>query len=317
MFEITLSPDTGWIVIVGMLAIFAFVGAAIAWNIHQRNKLFMNAEIDRQNAIRRTEEIRAEHRQKEETERNLREMMKKNVISYSERYRFLKELSHSISSYPLQKQYRYTVDVSTRAQVDQTNAEKVMKEVISENEDIILTLEQCRANENSLVRFEEKIKDLPPCEILENPDHLGLMYMKTEEEMTEKMLDVLRPVVPLFWLDIRYASPGGRSNHNKTVCFTLSDMFDLLRQMEEEAEYKQSAQYQRSQVTESVRYNVMKRDGFRCTICGRDASDGVKLHIDHIIPVSKGGKSTMDNLRTLCEECNRGKRDKYDENGPN
>ncbi|MBQ3957213.1 MAG: HNH endonuclease, partial [Clostridia bacterium] len=35
------------------------------------------------------------------------------------------------------------------------------------------------------------------------------------------------------------------------------------------------------------------------------------------VPVSKGGKSTMDNLRTLCEECNRGKRDKYDKNGLN
>ncbi|MBR2352886.1 MAG: HNH endonuclease, partial [Clostridia bacterium] len=40
---------------------------------------------------------------------------------------------------------------------------------------------------------------------------------------------------------------------------------------------------------------------------GATSRDGVKLEVDHIIPVSKGGKSTLDNLQTLCERCNRGK----------
>lgn len=61
----------------------------------------------------------------------------------------------------------------------------------------------------------------------------------------------------------------------------------------------------------------MKRDGFRCVLCGRTAADGVKLHVDHILPVSKGGKTEVDNLRTLCDECNLGKSDKYDEKGVN
>ncbi|MBE5740897.1 MAG: HNH endonuclease [Clostridiales bacterium] len=69
-------------------------------------------------------------------------------------------------------------------------------------------------------------------------------------------------------------------------------------------------QEQRRMVTDDMRYNVLKRDGFRCCICGATAKDGVKLEVDHIIPVSKGGKSTMNNLQTLCERCNRGKRDK-------
>lgn len=42
-----------------------------------------------------------------------------------------------------------------------------------------------------------------------------------------------------------------------------------------------------------------------------------KLHVDHIIPIAKGGKTVKENLRTLCEECNWGKRDKYDEDGVN
>ncbi len=43
------------------------------------------------------------------------------------------------------------------------------------------------------------------------------------------------------------------------------------------------------------------------------ARTGVKLHVDHIKPVSRGGKSVMSNLQTLCEDCNCGKGNKYEE----
>lgn len=52
---------------------------------------------------------------------------------------------------------------------------------------------------------------------------------------------------------------------------------------------------------------------FHCVRCGRGKEDGVKLHVDHIVPVSRGGKSVMDNLQTLCEDCNYGKGNKYKE----
>ncbi len=45
----------------------------------------------------------------------------------------------------------------------------------------------------------------------------------------------------------------------------------------------------------------------KCQICGRSAKDGAILHIDHIIPISKGGRTEIDNLRTLCQSCNLGK----------
>ena len=64
---------------------------------------------------------------------------------------------------------------------------------------------------------------------------------------------------------------------------------------------------QRRIMTDSLRYDVMKRDNFRCVLCGASAQDGVRLHVDHIFPVSRGGKTEMSNLRTLCERCNMGK----------
>lgn len=63
----------------------------------------------------------------------------------------------------------------------------------------------------------------------------------------------------------------------------------------------------RDTISPSVRYDVMLRDKFRCQLCGRDQTDGIKLHIDHIYPVVLGGESNMVNLRTLCNECNHGK----------
>lgn len=58
-----------------------------------------------------------------------------------------------------------------------------------------------------------------------------------------------------------------------------------------------------------LRFKVMSRDNFKCCICGASpAKDpSVELHIDHIIPWSKGGETILENLQTLCSSCNWGK----------
>ncbi len=60
-----------------------------------------------------------------------------------------------------------------------------------------------------------------------------------------------------------------------------------------------------------LRFMVMKRDDFKCRLCGRSpaTTPGLILHIDHILPWSKGGETVMDNLQTLCSDCNLGKSD--------
>ncbi len=54
-----------------------------------------------------------------------------------------------------------------------------------------------------------------------------------------------------------------------------------------------------AKVTRAMRYDVLRRDDFHCVRCGRGREDGVKLHVDHIVPVSRGGESVMSNLQTL------------------
>ena len=54
-----------------------------------------------------------------------------------------------------------------------------------------------------------------------------------------------------------------------------------------------------------LKVQVLMRDGNRCRICGVACNDGIhKIHFDHIIPWSKGGETTLDNLQVLCSDCN-------------
>jgi len=54
-------------------------------------------------------------------------------------------------------------------------------------------------------------------------------------------------------------------------------------------------------VPDSIRATVLVRDGGRCRRCRRS----INLEMDHIVPVSKGGKTEESNLQTLCRRCNR------------
>lgn len=58
-----------------------------------------------------------------------------------------------------------------------------------------------------------------------------------------------------------------------------------------------------------LRFRVLQRDHFRCCACGASPAmtAGVELHIDHIVPWSGGGETTIENLRTFCGPCNLGK----------
>ena len=64
----------------------------------------------------------------------------------------------------------------------------------------------------------------------------------------------------------------------------------------------------RKAISKKARFEVFKRDGFKCQYCGESAPD-VILHVDHIHPVSKGGGNDTLNLVTSCAACNNGKSD--------
>ncbi len=63
----------------------------------------------------------------------------------------------------------------------------------------------------------------------------------------------------------------------------------------------------REPIPAGLRFAVLRRDGFRCAYCGRGEAEGVKLHLDHTVPVARGGRTELKNLVTACATCNIGK----------
>jgi len=66
----------------------------------------------------------------------------------------------------------------------------------------------------------------------------------------------------------------------------------------------------RSPIPATLRFEVFRRDGFKCKYCGRSEREGAVLHVDHVVPFSRGGTTTEDNLITACSDCNLGKSDR-------
>lgn len=60
-------------------------------------------------------------------------------------------------------------------------------------------------------------------------------------------------------------------------------------------------------LSKKIRFEVFKRDGFKCQYCGKAPPD-VVLEVDHINPVAEGGEDDLNNLLCACFDCNRGKK---------
>ena len=63
------------------------------------------------------------------------------------------------------------------------------------------------------------------------------------------------------------------------------------------------------EISDRLRFRILMRDGFTCRKCGRSPVKelGIELHVDHILPWSKGGETVPENLETKCKKCNLGK----------
>jgi len=120
----------------------------------------------------------------------------------------------------------------------------------------------------------------------------------TQEELTKLIRDFSHPFYTF-------------NNITKEQFLARFPLKELLHQSRIPRQLRITRQHKtvkRKTLSKKIRYLIMERDGFRCRICGRTAKE-TKLEVDHIIPVSKGGTDSLNNLWTLCIDCNRGKSD--------
>ena len=112
--------------------------------------------------------------------------------------------------------------------------------------------------------------------------------------------------------NFQYISAGGNSSISCKCVFDISNLNRFIVYLSEIIKFKKTAKYQRALMTSSLRERIKKRDNYTCKNCGLSTRDepNLLLEIDHIIPLSKNGKTTEDNLQTLCWRCNRKKSNK-------
>lgn len=208
----------------------------------------------------------------------------------------------------------HVLHVNSKAKFDRTEAIESLNDYLSlhgsEMTDLLDKVsENRRIYRTYITDFEALSSTITPeaCEELRiNFDK----FRKIEQEMVD--MEKLNMIQSLsITCNVEYTSPKGQNHYKKGCTYLESEIRTAMKDMITRAEYMQSEAWrrknERSKVTPSLRYDVMRRDGFCCCLCGRSARNGAELEVDHIMPVSKGGNTTYSNLQTLCRECNRGK----------
>lgn len=109
-----------------------------------------------------------------------------------------------------------------------------------------------------------------------------------------------------------YVSAGGNSSMRCDIVFNVSNLEKFIHYLADLIEFHNSIAGQRALMTSSLREKIKERDNYTCKYCGTSIKDEphLLLEIDHIIPLSKGGITSENNLQTLCWRCNRAKGDK-------
>ena len=123
--------------------------------------------------------------------------------------------------------------------------------------------------------------------------------------------DLIKRPVTEYYIDVTLYQTliNGRCVDKKSAVFHEDEIIEIIELLGQRRDgfylndeiWESICRVERGRVSNKMRFAIYERDGHRCRKCGRRTGD---LEIDHIFPISKGGKSTFDNLQTLCHDCN-------------
>lgn len=172
----------------------------------------------------------------------------------------------------------------------------------------------------SIVRLEDAVGNLQQREasITQSFDPPRFILKHYEQEfMSQVGVEVPPLTVPYPAYVFEYVSAGGNSSQRATVTFDTPTIDVLIETLGQKIRWRKSAAGQRALMTARLRNFIKERDNHTCRYCTVSLADEphLLLEVDHIVPVSRGGLSTQENLQTLCWRCNRSKSNKTPETG--
>lgn len=232
--------------------------------------------------------------------------MIKDIIMLNSSYKFHKNIK---------KQERYTKPCNSKAQFDKVNLStffmSILEDKIQDYDDLV---NRIQANRFLYKEYDKEYRAISSKATKEQAKRYFIplfMYRFLEKQIANRKK--VKPCLDTeFIIRATYISPKGKNSYQKAFTYSLKEAMDTIELVHMQIEKKKTKEYQRALMSDSLRYEIMSRDGFRCQLCGISAKDGAILHVDHILPIAKGGKTVKPNLRTLCDRCNLGKRDKLE-----
>lgn len=184
---------------------------------------------------------------------------------------------------------------------------------ISENmNDILNAINSAVSNRNTYILYKE--------DVLKIDKNVG--FDKEPKLLCEKKLKkyeskyfnscLLEPVI-YFDVDVLlyHYDMGGNFQGRKRDNFKEEEIKKYITRLNNRSGYYYNdneiwqtlTRYERGKVSLKLRFSIYERDNYTCKRCGKHGYR-TDLEIDHIVPISRGGKSTYDNLQTLCHDCN-------------
>ena len=131
-----------------------------------------------------------------------------------------------------------------------------------------------------------------------------LYNISSEHRVPVRYVDSVVPVCVM-----SYTSPAGRSHRQSCILFDCNGILEIKLLVEKLLSNQNAINYQRKLMTPALRQQILMRDNYTCQCCRNSIhkEPNLLLEVDHIVPVSKGGKTVLENLQTLCWKCNRSK----------
>lgn len=211
--------------------------------------------------------------------------------------------------------FEFTIRIETKPKLDRYNLNSLVINRLLFSDDFSNSVVAIADNQVLYKKYDSEISQIQTGMTKEKAKELHISYegyIRKEEALFNKK--ILKPIISMnINCKAIYTSPKGRNTWTKSRDYDLAQIAAIWTDLQRSIAYSRTEQARREQerakMNARLRYLILKRDGYKCQICGRTQEDGVKLHVDHIIPVSKGGETKMENLRTLCEDCNLGKGD--------
>ncbi len=202
----------------------------------------------------------------------------------------------------------------SRRSLDRVTGNSIIRYNIENNIDNIRSdIESALYNINLLEDYNKDIDGIINSKTINNSKYKDSKFYRIEKRIVDSKVVKKEDFYIIVKLEVNYRSNGGKVNESRYGKYNFDELVKIYNEWNKGKKYTETVKQERKIMNDDIRYNVLKRDNYTCKICGAKASDGAKLHVDHIIPVSKGGKTVMSNLQTLCDRCNMGKSNKMDD----